>query len=114
MNINNIDNPIYTQFHYNLGVTLRELGKIEEAILGVVGGLDKPGSPAGEAIQAFHSELNGRGKACTEQFRNQVLAVTEADLKRVASTYLREDAAQTAVITNTELAASTNLEIVSI
>lgn len=88
--------------------------KIEEAILGVVGGLDKPGSPAGEAIQAFHSELNGRGKACTEQFRNQVLAVTEADLKRVASTYLREDAAQTAVITNTELAASTNLEIVSI
>ncbi len=31
--------------------------KIEEAILGVVGGLDKPGSPAGEAIQAFHSEL---------------------------------------------------------
>ena len=59
--------------------------KIEEAILGVVGGLDKPGSPAGEAIQAFHAELNGRGKACTEQFRNQVLAVTEADLKRVDS-----------------------------
>lgn len=88
--------------------------KVEEAILGVVGGLDKPGSPAGEAIQAFHAELNGRGKACTEQFRNRVLAVTEADLKRVASNYLREEAAQTAVITNADLAAGTNLEIISV
>ena len=88
--------------------------KIEEAVLGVVGGLDKPGSPAGEAIQAFHSELNGRGKACTVKFRNQVLAVTDADLKRVASTYLTADKAQTAVITNTDLAASTDLDIISV
>jgi Zn-dependent M16 (insulinase) family peptidase len=87
--------------------------KIEEAILGVVGGLDKPGSPAGEAIQAFHAELNGRGKACTEQFRNRVLAVTEADLKRVANTYLCADAAHTAVITNADLAADTGLEIIA-
>ena len=87
--------------------------KIEEAILGVIGGLDKPGSPAGEAIQAFHAELNGRGKACTEQFRNQVLAVTETDLKRVAATYLSADKAQTAVITNADLAATTELDIVS-
>ncbi|MBT7374389.1 MAG: peptidase M16 [Porticoccaceae bacterium] len=87
--------------------------KIEEAILGVVGSLDKPGSPAGEAIQAFHAELNGRGKSCTEQFRNQVLAVTEADLKRVADTYLRSDAAHTAVITNAELAAGTSLDIIT-
>ena len=88
--------------------------KIEEAILGVVGSLDKPGSPAGEAIQAFHSELNGRGKACSVQFRNQVLAVTEADLKRVASIYLTADKAQTAVITNADLAASTDLDIISV
>ena len=88
--------------------------KIEEAILGVVGSLDKPGSPAGEAIQAFHSELNGRGKACSVQFRNQVLAITEADLKRVASTYLTADKAQTAVITNTDLATSTDLDIISV
>ena len=88
--------------------------KIEEAVLGVVGSLDKPGSPAGEAIQAFHSELNGRGKACSVQFRNQVLAVTEADLKRVASTYLMADKAQTAVISNADLAASTDLGIISV
>ena len=103
------DNSIDWVQEQNLGYE-----KVEEAILGVVGGLDKPGSPAGEAIQAFHAELNGRGKACTEQFRNRVLAVTEADLKRVASTYLREEAAQTAVITNTDLAASADLEIISV
>ncbi|MDG2501379.1 MAG: insulinase family protein [Porticoccaceae bacterium] len=88
--------------------------RIEEAVLGVVGSLDKPGSPAGEAIQAFHSELNGRGKACSVQFRNQVLTVTESDLKRVASTYLTADKAQTAVITNADLAASTDLDIISV
>ena len=88
--------------------------KIEEAILGVIGGLDKPGTPAGEAIQAFHAELNGRGKACTEQFRQRVLAVTEADLKRVASTYLRQEVAQTAVITNADLATTTSLDIISV
>ncbi len=88
--------------------------KIEEAILGVVGSLDKPGSPAGEAIQAFHAELNGRGKACSVQFRNQVLAVSEADLKRVTSTYLTADKAQTAVITNADLAAATGLETISV
>lgn len=88
--------------------------KIEEAILGVIGSLDKPGSPAGEAIQAFHSELNGRGKACTIQFRDRVLAVTEADVKRVAATYLTAGRAQTAVITNVDLAAGTGLEIISL
>lgn len=88
--------------------------KIEEAILGVIGSLDKPGSPAGEAVQAFHSELNGRGKACTIQFRDRVLAVTEADVKRVAANYLTAGRAQTAVITNVDLATGTGLEIISL
>ena len=48
-------------------------------------------------MQAFHGELNGRNKASAEQFRNRVLAVTDSDLKRVASTYLRSEKAQTAV-----------------
>ena len=88
--------------------------KIEEAVLGVIGSLDKPASPAGEAMQAFHSELNGRNKASIVQFRNRVLAVTDADLKRVASTYLRQDVAQTAVITNSDLAAKTGLDIIPV
>ena len=88
--------------------------KIEEAVLGVIGSLDKPCSPAGEAMQAFHGELNGRSKSSMVQFRNRVLDVTDADLKRVASTYLPPELAQTAVITNSDLAAKTGLDIVAV
>ncbi|MCS5588109.1 MAG: insulinase family protein [Porticoccaceae bacterium] len=87
--------------------------KIEEAILGVIGSLDKPSSPAGEAIQAFHGELNGRSKHSLSQFRERVLQVGEADLKRVAEQYLRPEQAQTAVITSTDLAANIPLETLS-
>jgi Zn-dependent M16 (insulinase) family peptidase len=85
--------------------------KIEEAILGVVGNLDKPGSPAGEAIRTFHSELNGRSKQSLSEFRGRVLAVNESQLKTVCDQYLRQQSAHTAVITNTELAANISLEI---
>ena len=88
--------------------------KVEEAILGVIGSLDKPASPAGEAMQAFHGERNGRSKASMVEFRNRVLAVTDADLKRVASDYLRQDLAQTAVITNSDLASKTGLDIIAV
>ena len=87
--------------------------KIEEAILGVIGSMDKPSSPAGEAIQAFYSELNGRNKETQIEFRKNILKVNEADLKRVAEEYLRPNKAQTAVITNTDLAESSGLEIIS-
>jgi hypothetical protein len=43
-----------------------------------------------------------------------VLAVTDQDLKRVANTYLRQDKAQTAVITNSDLAAKTGLDIIAV
>ena len=88
--------------------------KIEEAVLGVIGSLDKPSSPAGEAMQAFHSELNGRNKASAMAFRTRVLAVTQDDLKRVADHYLRPEFAQTAVITNTDLAATTGLTTIAV
>jgi hypothetical protein len=88
--------------------------KIEEAILGVIGSLDKPSSPAGEAMQAFHAELNGRSKASAMAFRTRVLAVTESDLKRVADQYLRQEFAQTAVITNVDLATTTGLTTIAV
>ena len=87
--------------------------KIEEAILGVIGSMDKPSSPAGEAIQAFYSEINGRNKQTQTEFRQRILKVNEADLKRVADQYLSSDKAQTAVITSTELAESTGLQIIN-
>jgi len=73
---------------------------LEEAILGVIGALDKPGSPAGEARQAFQNRLFGRDDAFQARFRERVLSTTEADLKRVASTYLKPELASTAVITH--------------
>ncbi len=77
-----------------------EWSQVEQAILGVVSSIDKPGSPAGEAKQTFHAELYGRTREVRELFRNQVKAVTLGDLQRVAVTYLIEDKASTVVITN--------------
>ena len=87
--------------------------KIEEAKLGVIGNMDKPSSPAGEAIQAFYSELNGRNKQTQIEFRQRTLKVNEADLKRVAEQYLSPSNATTAIITNAELAGATGLQIIN-
>ena len=73
---------------------------LEEAILGVIGALDKPGSPAGEAKQAFQSHWFGRDDAFQNRFRERVLSTRVEDLKRVAETYLKPDLASVAVITH--------------
>lgn len=74
---------------------------VEEAILGVIGAIDKPGSPAGEAKDAFYNALYGRTPEQRRRFRQRVLAVRLKDLQRVGETYLRPEKASTAVITNT-------------
>jgi hypothetical protein len=74
--------------------------KLEEAILGVVSSIDKPGSPAGEAKQAYHSTLFGRTPEQRKAFRQRILAVTLEDLTRVAERYLGGDNASIAVVTN--------------
>jgi len=73
---------------------------LEEAILGVIGGLDKPSSPAGEAKKAFHQALFDRTPEQRQRYRNGILQVTLADLQRVAATYLKPELASVAVITN--------------
>lgn len=78
--------------------------KLEEAILGVVSSIDKPGSPAGEAKQAFHSTLFGRTPEQRKAFRARVLKVTIDDLKHVAETYLLDKEASVAVVTSKEQA----------
>ncbi len=80
--------------------------QVEEAILGVISAIDKPGSPAGEAKQTFHAELSGRTRASRERFRKRVTEVTLDDLQRVARTYLGNDRASTAVITHPDRVAS--------
>jgi Zn-dependent M16 (insulinase) family peptidase len=73
---------------------------LEQAILGVIGSLDKPGSPAGEAKHIFHNELFGRGEDVQKRFRQRILAITLDDLKRVTQTYLQADKASIAVLTS--------------
>lgn len=74
--------------------------QLEEAILGVIGSIDKPGSPAGEAKSAFHNKLYGRTPEQRQRYRARVLAVTLDDLLRVADAWLRPERASQAVITN--------------
>jgi Zn-dependent M16 (insulinase) family peptidase len=73
---------------------------VEEAILGVIGGIDRPGSPAGEARRAFHADLFGRSAEARRVYRLAVLGVTLDDLRRVAATYLKPERANTAVVTS--------------
>ncbi len=73
---------------------------VEEAILGVIGKIDQPASPAGEAKRAFHEALHGRTPEQRQRFRAGVLKVNLADLQRVAETYLKPARASVAVVTN--------------
>lgn len=73
---------------------------LEEAILGVVSSIDKPGSPAGEAKSTYQAELFNRTREKRELFRNRVVKVTIADLLRVANTYLKPELASIAVVSN--------------
>jgi len=74
--------------------------QVEESILGIIGSMDKPGSPAGEAKQSFHNDLYGRTPAQRQLYRERVLKVTVEDLKRVGAKYLTPENASVAVVTN--------------
>lgn len=82
---------------------------LEEAILGVIGSLDKPGSPAGEAKSTFHAELFGRTKEKREISRQRILNVSIEDLQTVAQHYLNPDHASRVVVTQNELLAQAKL-----
>jgi Zn-dependent M16 (insulinase) family peptidase len=80
--------------------TDHEAEQLEQAILGVISGLDKPGSPAGEAKQAFHNSLFGRSPEQRREFRRRLLQVSLDDLKRVTVQYLKPELASVAAITS--------------
>lgn len=90
---------------------------IQESILGIIGSMDKPGSPAGEARQEFHSLFSGRTPEARKTYRERIIAVTAEDLQRVATTYLQEENATSVVVTGNhgrEEAEKLGLEIVEI
>jgi Zn-dependent M16 (insulinase) family peptidase len=80
--------------------------ELEEAVLGMVSAIDRPDSPAGEAVTAFYGVLHGRDAEQRRRTRSRVLAVTFADLRRVAETYLKPDNASIAVLTSEDIIAN--------
>ncbi len=77
---------------------------LEEAILGIIGSIDKPGSPAGEAKKHFHESLFDRTAEHRGAFRQGVINTSLDDLRRVADTYLLNPDSSIAVITSVEQA----------
>jgi len=77
-------------------------GSLEEAIIGVISAMDKPGSPAGEAIQAFYNRLFGRKLEDRIIFRERVLGLTLEDLQHVTEKYLYRAAHSTGIIGGSE------------
>lgn len=73
---------------------------LEEAVLGIIGSMDAPGSPAGEAKSTFHRSLRGRTPEQRRHYRQRILQVTLDDLKRVCATWLKPEEANIAVITH--------------
>jgi hypothetical protein len=71
---------------------------LEEAVLGVIGSLDKPGSPAGEALQAYQNQLHGRTPKLRQAFRAAILAVDLPSLRQVVKTYLYDAQPSDAVV----------------
>ncbi len=81
--------------------TAIDFSLVEEAILGIVSAIDAPGSPAGDARQAFHNGLHHRDAAHRRLQRARILEVNQHDVKRVAEKYLRGQSSR-AVVTSPE------------
>lgn len=79
-----------------------EFRLLEEAILSVISEIDRPDSPAGEAVGTFFGALHGRDAAQRRRFRGAILEVTLEDLKRVSHEYLVPETASMAVLSNHE------------
>jgi len=78
---------------------------LEEAVLGVVSSIDKPGSPAGEAKQDFHNRIYGRTPEQRMKYRADILGVSVDDLKRVSKTWLSGKESSIAVVSNAAMEA---------
>lgn len=72
----------------------------EEAILSMISGIDKPGSPSGAAIEEFHAILHRRTVAERQAFRQAILDVDIGDLQRVAQHYFNQEQHTKVVVTN--------------
>lgn len=88
---------------------------VEQAVLGIIGSMDRPSSPAGEAKQSFHMDKTGRSRIIRQTFRERLLAVKWDDVLRVADQYLRNQAGHKAVVAprgSEDISAKLGLDVV--
>jgi Zn-dependent M16 (insulinase) family peptidase len=98
-----------------LRTTRHEHRALEEAILGVIAAIDRPASPAGEAIATYFGSLFGRSPEQRREFRRRALEVTLEDLDRVASKYLVTEQGSVAILSDkAKLANQTEMEVTTI
>ena len=71
---------------------------VEQAVLGLIGSMDRPGSPAGEAKQFFHQDRTGRSRAIRQQFRERLLNTQWSGVQAVCEKYLHADGGTRAVV----------------
>ncbi|MDB4224348.1 insulinase family protein [Granulosicoccus sp.] len=88
--------------------------ELEESILNVISGIDKPGSPAGEARSTFQAELFSRTAERRRLFRQRILEVSLDDLKRVGQTYFDPTKASTGVVTSEGVSNSEDVAILGL
>ena len=62
--------------------------KLEEGILNIISSIDKPSSPASEALADYNSNNNGYTQQMRKEFRHKVIETTVERLIEVAETYL--------------------------
>ncbi len=74
--------------------------QIEQSILGVIGSLDKPGSPAGEAKGAYQNRLFNRTDDYRKQYRERILNVTKSQLQALPEKYFDASLRSQAVVTD--------------
>ncbi len=85
-----------------LQTNTHEGNAVEEAILGVISDIDKPGSPASEARSAWYANLHGRSPILRRAFRKRIMKVTLADLLMVGAKWLNPKDANIAVVTSAD------------
>ena len=72
---------------------------LREAILAQASALQQGGSPAGEALSAFHRLLSGYSNDDLRQLRHALLEVSADDVLQVASKWLTDSKSSSAVLT---------------
>ncbi len=87
---------------------------LKEAILGVLAGLDAPGSPAGESRSRWASDLKRFGPARLNAYRQAILATTIDQVRHVAHRWLDPTGGTPAVICSTEAARTTGWAVEAI